>query len=57
MNDTGKENPNFLDENLSQGHFVHNKSHMECPGIEPRLTGWEAGDDAALKDQIYINYV
>jgi hypothetical protein len=29
-------------ENLSQRHFVHNKSHMTWPGIEPRAPWLEA---------------
>jgi hypothetical protein len=29
--------------NLSQYHFVHHKSHMDCPGIEPGSPPWEAG--------------
>jgi hypothetical protein len=24
--------------------FVHHKSHMTWPGLQPRLPGWEAGD-------------
>jgi hypothetical protein len=28
----------------AQCHFVHHKSHMTWPGLEPRPPRWEAGD-------------
>jgi hypothetical protein len=31
--DRGK--PKYSGKNLSQCHFVHHKSHMDSPGIEP----------------------
>jgi hypothetical protein len=35
---------NWRGKNLSQWHFVHHKSHMDWPGIEPGPPRWEAGD-------------
>jgi hypothetical protein len=34
-NEIDKEKPKYSGKNLSQYHFVHHKSHMDRPGIEP----------------------
>jgi hypothetical protein len=34
----------ILGENVSQFRFVHHKSHVNCPGLEPGPPQWEAGD-------------
>jgi hypothetical protein len=33
-----------LGESLLQRHFVHHKSHMIRPELEPGAPRWEAGD-------------
>jgi hypothetical protein len=38
-----REKPKNSGKNLSQCHFVHLKSHMDWPGIEPGPPRWEAG--------------
>jgi hypothetical protein len=40
--DRGK--PKYYKKTLSQCHFVHHKSHMDRPVIEPGLLLWEAVD-------------
>jgi hypothetical protein len=42
-NETGRGKPKYSGRNLSQCHFVHHKSHMDLPGIEPGPPRWEAG--------------
>jgi hypothetical protein len=43
-NKTDRENPKYSGENLSQCHFVHQNSHIDQPGLEPRPPWWEVGD-------------
>ena len=41
---TDKRKPEYSDKIPSQCHFVHHKSHMHWPGIEPPPLLWEASD-------------
>jgi hypothetical protein len=41
-NETDSRKPKYS-KNLSQCHFIHLKSHMDWPGIEPGPARWEAG--------------
>jgi len=34
----------YWEKNLSQCQFVHHKSHMDWPEMEPGLTRWQAGN-------------
>jgi hypothetical protein len=43
-NEIDKGKPKYWGKNLSQCHFVHHKSHMSRPGIEPDPLRWEACD-------------
>jgi hypothetical protein len=43
-NEIAKGKPKQSEKNLSQCHFVHNKSHMDRAGIEPGPPLWQAGD-------------
>jgi hypothetical protein len=40
----GRGNRNIRKKNLPQRHFVHYKSHMTSPGLEPGPPRWEASD-------------
>jgi hypothetical protein len=37
-NEINRGKSKYSEKNLSQYHFVHHKSHMHLPGIEPRLS-------------------
>jgi hypothetical protein len=43
-NEVDRGKPKYSGKNLSQCHFIHHKSHMDWPGIEPRPPRWEAGN-------------
>jgi hypothetical protein len=36
QNNANRKSLKYLEKDLFQGHFVHHKSHMDWPGIEPR---------------------
>jgi hypothetical protein len=38
------EKTEVLGENLSQRHFLHHKSHLTRPGLEPGPPRWESSD-------------
>jgi hypothetical protein len=46
--DRGK--PKYSGKNLSHCHFVHYKSHIDWPGIEPEPSRWEAFDNRLSHD-------
>jgi hypothetical protein len=33
----------YSEQTLSQCHFIHHKSHLDCPGRQPGPPRWEAG--------------
>jgi hypothetical protein len=43
-NENDRKKPKYSGKKLSQCYFVHHKSHMDWPGIEPGPPRWEAGD-------------
>ena len=43
-NEIDRRKPKHLGKDLTQCHFLHHKSHMYCPGIEPGPPQWKAGD-------------
>jgi hypothetical protein len=43
-NDTDRGKLKYWEKNLSQYHFVHHKTHMDRPGIEPGLQRCELSD-------------
>lgn len=43
MTQTG-EKAEYSENNLSQCHLVHNKSHVNRPGIESEVSRWKAGE-------------
>jgi hypothetical protein len=38
------EETDILGENVGQFRFVHHKSHVTSPGLQPGPPQWEAGD-------------
>ena len=37
----------YSEKNVNQWHFIHHKTHTDCPGIEPRPPQWKSGRLAA----------
>jgi hypothetical protein len=44
QNDTGTGKPNNSKKNLTQSHFIHDKTHMDWPKHKTGPLWWEASD-------------